>query len=128
MQMHPGSRILRRCAIASCIALASSTALGAQDRPVAVAAPRSGAVVLDGKLNEAAWATAPVANTFRQQRPNDGAAATERTEVRFLFDDDAIYIGARMYNSRGRAGVTSRLARHDDDVPSDILRIDFDTY
>jgi hypothetical protein len=123
-----GSEKLIRIALASAFALACSTVVGAQNRPVATAVRLTGHVVLDGRLDEAAWSVAPVARTFRQQRPNDGAAATERTEVRFLFDDDAIYIGARMYESRGRAGVTSRLARHDADVPSDVLRIDFDTY
>jgi hypothetical protein len=119
---------MTRFTIVLVLALASFTASHAQNRPVATAVSRVGPVILDGRLDEPAWAAAPIVTTFRQQKPSDGSAATERTEVRFLFDDDAIYVGARMYDSRGRAGVTSRLARHDDDVPSDILRVDFDTY
>ena len=99
-----------------------------RQRPTAVAVRAAAPIVLDGKLNDEAWAAAPVARVFTQQRPNDGERATERTEVRFVYDDDAIYVGARMYDSRGRAGVSSRLARRDDDVQSDILRVDFDTY
>jgi len=97
-------------------------------RPVASAVERSGPVRLDGRLDEAAWAAATPVSEFTQQRPNEGAPASERTEVRFLFDDDAIWLGARMYDSRGRAGVTSRLARRDAGIDSDILRIDFDPY
>jgi hypothetical protein len=96
--------------------------------PLATAAPRQGAVTLDGRLDEAAWAAAPVAGGFTQQTPREGAPASERTEVRFLYDDDAVYIGARMFDSRGAAGVTSRLTRRDDAPESDLLRIDFDPY
>ncbi|HEX8904448.1 MAG TPA: DUF5916 domain-containing protein [Longimicrobiaceae bacterium] len=97
-------------------------------RPVATAVPRSGPVTLDGRLDEPAWQAAPPAGGFIQQRPNEGAPPTDSTEVRFLYDDEAIYIGARMFNARGASGVTSRLTRHDDIPASDILRIDFDTY
>ena len=97
-------------------------------RPVATAAERSGPIRLDGHLSEDAWAVASPVSDFTQQRPNEGAPPTERTEVRFLYDDEAIYIGARMYDSRGAAGVTSRLARRDASPQSDILRIDFDPF
>ncbi|HEV2147294.1 MAG TPA: DUF5916 domain-containing protein [Longimicrobiaceae bacterium] len=97
-------------------------------RPVATAEPRSGPVRLDGHLDEAAWAAATPATEFTQQRPSEGAPASERTEVRFLYDEHALYIGARMYDSLGAAGVTSRLVRRDQDPQSDFLRIDFDPY
>jgi hypothetical protein len=97
-------------------------------RPVAQAVPRSGTIVLDGRLDEAAWAAADPVGGFVQQRPDEGAPATEQTEVRFLYDDAAIYIGARMYDSQGAAGVTSRLARRDELPQSDVLRIDFDPH
>jgi hypothetical protein len=51
---------------------------------------------LDGRLDDAVWQRAPVATGFVQQRPNPGAPATQRTEARVLYDDEAIYIAMRM--------------------------------
>jgi hypothetical protein len=51
------------------------------------------APTIDGRLDEAVWRSAPVATDFVQQRPDPGAPATERTEARVLYDDDAVYIG-----------------------------------
>src|SRR4051812_32244196 len=76
----------------SLVCLLCGTAAAAQ-RPTANAARASAAVVLDGRLDDRAWSAAPAATVFTQQRPNDGEHATERTEVRFLYDDDAIYVG-----------------------------------
>ena len=112
----------------SCLILLSAASTGLAQRPTATAVRATSTIVLDGRLDERAWAAAPAVTTFRQQAPNDGERAAERTEVRFLYDDDALYVGARLYDSRGRAGVSSRLARRDDDVQSDVLRIDLDTY
>jgi len=120
-------------------ALEAQAALAAQARPavpaaearpapVAAASPRQVPVRLDGLLDEADWAAAEPETEFTQQRPDEGAPASERTEVRFLYDDEALYIGARMFDSRGAAGVTSRLVRRDQNPQSDFLRIDFDTY
>ena len=51
------------------------------------------APTIDGRLDEPVWRSAPVATDFVQQRPDPGAPATERTEARVLYDDDAVYIG-----------------------------------
>lgn len=99
-----------------------------RSRPVITAAPRSGPIRLDGHLDDVPWAEATPASDFTQQRPSEGRPASERTEVRFLFDDDALYVGARMYDSLGAAGVTRHLARRDQGSQSDALRIDLDTY
>ncbi len=52
-----------------------------------------GPVTLDGRLDEPAWAGAPVAKGFVQNDPQEGAPATFDTEVRLLYDDRALYIG-----------------------------------
>jgi hypothetical protein len=83
---------------------------------------------LDGTLDEAVWLSAPAATDFRQSQPNEGQPATQRTEVRFAYDDAAIYVGARMYDSLGGRGVRTRLVRRDADQASDYLEIIFDTY
>ena len=64
------------------------------------AARASGEITLDGQLAEAVWADAPPISGFIQREPDEGAPATESTEVRVLYDDDAVYIGARLHDSR----------------------------
>ena len=96
--------------------------------PVAVAAPRTDPITLDGRLDEPDWQAAVPAADFRQAQPNEGQPATQRTEVRFLYDDDALYIGARMYDTEGAHGIRTRLARRDNLPNADYLEIIFDTF
>ena len=65
---------------------------------------------IDGRLAEAPWADAGPVTEFTQVDPDEGYPVSERTEVRFLYDDDALYVGARLLDS---APVTTRLARRD---------------
>ena len=100
----------------------------AQAAPVAVASPRLGPIVIDGRLDDAAWAKATPITNFTQIDPEEGKPGSERTEVRFLYDESALYIGARMYDSHGSAGVTSRLIRRDADSESDWFDVAIDSY
>jgi hypothetical protein len=54
---------------------------------------------IDGLLDEAVWQRAEVVTDFHQIRPGDGSAPTELTELYVLYDDDALYVGARMHDS-----------------------------
>jgi hypothetical protein len=80
------------------------------------AAPRAeavmvrGAITIDGRLDEAEWRSAAPATEFRQVDPDEGHAVSERTEVRIVYDTDAIYVGAWLADSRP---VSSRLLRRD---------------
>jgi hypothetical protein len=56
-------------------------------------------VRLDGNLDEDVWALAQPITDFRQQEPVEGAVPSEPTEIRVLYDDDALYIGAMLYDS-----------------------------
>lgn len=78
----------------------------------------SGAIRLDGRLDEPAWTTADSITDFRQREPSVGAAATERTVVKLLRDDDALYIAVRAFD-REPAGVRSTQLRRDADLESD---------
>jgi hypothetical protein len=69
------------------------------------------APVLDGRLDEAAWAAAPAASGFVQRRPSAGAPATAATEVRVLYTDAALYVGARLADHPD--SIASQLARRD---------------
>lgn len=92
------------------------------------AAMRSTPISIDGRLDEAIWVSVQPATEFRQFQPKPGDPAVERTEIRLLYDDEALYIGARMFDSQGRAGVRSQLVRRDQDASSDWIQFVFDTY
>ena len=84
------------------------------------------APVLDGRLDERVWQNAEALSGFVQREPVEGATPTDATEIRFIYDDDAIYIGARMHGdpSTIRADVT----RRDVEGGAEQIAISFDTY
>ncbi|MEM0992297.1 MAG: DUF5916 domain-containing protein [Bacteroidota bacterium] len=72
----------------------------------------SAKIELDGALNEAAWMLADVANDFWQYFPFDTSLSKLDTEVRILFDDKFLYVGARMGNlDQERGYITPSLRR-----------------
>jgi Domain of unknown function (DUF5916) len=86
-----------------------------------------GGFTLDGILSEPGWATAKPVSDFTQREPDEGATATERTEVRILYDDDALYVGARLYDSRPDS-IRAQLARRDRITSSDRFIVFLDCY
>jgi hypothetical protein len=87
----------------------------------------AGALRIDGRLDDAAWALAQPIAQFTQQYPNDGDSATQRTEVRIAYDDDAVYIGARMFDSEPTR-IAAQLSRRDNISQSDVFEVDIDSY
>jgi hypothetical protein len=65
-------------------------------------------IIIDGTLDETTWQSAAIATDFIMFEPDNGKKIpdSKRTEVRVMYDNDALYIGATMY----------------DDDPSKILR------
>lgn len=128
--------MLRLFALAFCFALpawaqqiaAPPQFVAEQPRPVLRATELDGSIHVDGKLVEPAWDTAPAYTDFRQTDPFEGQPASERTELRILYDRDAIYLGLRMFDSE-RGGIRSRLARRDEPIfGADLVEIYMDTY
>lgn len=72
--------------------------------PVASATHRDGAVVIDGRPDEAAWARAMPVTALRQSQPAEGEAASLPTEVRLFYDDQALFVSAWMRDPLGAAG------------------------
>ena len=70
-------------------------------------------------------ALAPPPTSFTQHFPDEGAPPSERTEVRVLYDDDAIYIGIDC--EQVHSPVVKRLMRRDTPLPSDGVWIDIDS-
>ena len=56
-------------------------------------------VTLDGLLNEAAWDIAVPVTDFYQQSPRPGELALNQAEVRFLYDDDNLYVGVILFDA-----------------------------
>jgi len=90
------------------------------------AASLTGSIKLDGKLDEPAWASASPVTSFTQYDPTEGAPATEKTEVRVLVGADALYIGAKLYESNP-ANIRPRLSRRDEPVDGDVFAVTLDS-
>jgi hypothetical protein len=84
-------------------------------------------IAIDGRLDEAAWAAADQAADFVQFQPTPGAPASQPTVVRVLYDDAAVYVGARLFDSAPDS-IIARLARRDELPLSDWFRVMLDSY
>ncbi|MEX0601048.1 MAG: DUF5916 domain-containing protein, partial [Rhodothermales bacterium] len=91
------------------------------------ARPLQGGVIVDGVIDEPAWASAVYIDTFTQRDPIEGAEPTERTEVAVLYDHEAVYIAARMYDSAPDS-IVARLGRRDAELESDRFAVFLDPY
>ena len=80
-------------------------------RLVASAAQVTEAPVIDGALDEGMWQGAPPLDGFVQAEPFEGQPGSESTEVRLLYDDEAIYVGVVLSRPRSVAH------RHDRHAP-----------
>lgn len=85
----------------------------------------NGAIRLDGWLNEEAWRLAAPITDFVQKEPVEGAAPADRMEVRIAYDDDALYVGARMASS---APIQAPMGRRDEGFRAEHLVVSLDTY
>ncbi|HEX5869910.1 MAG TPA: DUF5916 domain-containing protein, partial [Longimicrobium sp.] len=85
------------------------------------------APAVDGRLDDAAWAAAPVLSDFVQKQPVEGGEPTERTEVRFVYDDAALYVAARMFK-KDPAAIQAPVGRRDDGGQAEHIWISLDTY
>ncbi len=67
--------------------------------------------VMDGIVDESSWTLADVATNFLQREPREGQPATERTEVRILYDDENLYVSLIAYDSDPSAIIATELRR-----------------
>jgi len=97
-------------------------------RPAAVAVRASQRPVIDGALGDPAWADAIPLTGFVQSDPFEGRPASERTEVRILYDDEAIYIGVLCYDSEPGRIVATDTSRDADLDGQDSFSFILDTF
>ena len=105
----------------------ASSTQSSRERPVVNAVRSADAPRIDGVLDDAVWKAAEPVDTFVQQEPNEGQPATDRTEVRVLFDRGHLYIGVRAYAS---GPVTATEMRRDADrlFDEDNFQVILDTF
>jgi uncharacterized protein DUF5916/cellulose/xylan binding protein with CBM9 domain len=121
---------LLRATLVVAIVLATPDALCAQSASskVARAARLSGeAPRIDGALDEAAWAAAPAIADFVQKIPVEGAAPSVETEVRLLYDDHGLYVGARLRRPDA-AAIRTSVTRRDGESDAEVFTISLDPY
>ncbi len=83
---------------------------------------------IDGNLDDAAWGNAPILTDFIQNFPTYGLPVSRKTEVKILYDNSAIYVGAYLYDDPAliRKQITARDGEGQSDV--DYFSVFFDTY
>jgi hypothetical protein len=117
---------------------AQVAALSAQpqaDRPPAAAAAKvatavriqEGAVKLDGRIDDAVWKTATPITDFVQKEPVEGGVPSDRLEVRFLYDDAALYVGTRVI-SKDPLHIQAPVSRRDNISQAEHIWISLDSY
>lgn len=84
-------------------------------------------ISIDGVLSEPVWNTAEACTAFVQRDPVEGATPSQRTDVRVVYDEDAIYFGARLYDTSPDSIVTE-LSRRDGGTRSDRFVAYLDPY
>ena len=95
---------------------------------VAVAARVSDPPLIDGRLDDAAWGQVVPMTGFTQREPRDGQPASERTEFRVVFDDEALYVGIWAFDSQPAEIVLGERIRDYQVEQSDNVVLILDTY
>ncbi|MDB4965191.1 MAG: hypothetical protein JWN44_880 [Myxococcales bacterium] len=78
---------------------------------------------IDGKLDDPAWMAVRADARFTQNFPNEGQEPSQRTELRVLFDDTALYIAVRAFDDNP-GGIVERLTRRDRDTDADKVQVE----
>jgi hypothetical protein len=102
--------------------------LCAAQGPTAAAHAVTTSPIIDGRLNDPAWADATPITGFIQRELHEGQPITERTEVRVITDGEALYVGAWLYDSDHTAIVPGEKVRDGDITKSDYFGILLDTF
>ena len=110
------------------VACLTPTSAVAQDRPAATAGRIDTPPVIDGRLGDAVWTSAGTLAGFRQREPTEGHPVSERTEVLFVHDDEALYVGAWLYDRRPDDLVVGQTLRDASLGDADAFILVLDTY
>jgi hypothetical protein len=114
--------------MAGAIIIAPAIAYAQPPKRASGAVKTTEAIVIDGKLTEPAWQATPAATGFIQNTPNPGAPSAQRSEVRILYDNTAIYVGAMLYDTQPDSILKQLSSRDDYANNNDAFGVMFDTY
>src|SRR5687767_6393816 len=129
--MHPKARF---AALVFCIGVCFANVVFAQqggtdnERKVGTATRTATPPVIDGTIDEGVWQQATPLDQFVQTEPEEGATASERTEVRILYDDTYIYVGVVCYDSDPSRIIVTDARRDSSLTEADSFQVIFDTY
>ncbi|MFH5883303.1 DUF5916 domain-containing protein [Halalkalibaculum sp. DA3122] len=84
-------------------------------------------VSINGMLDEAIWKEAQPVTGFQQFEPNEGSPASQRTEVRVLYGEGNVYIGAILHDQRP-SEIQQTLGRRDEYNQADWFLVSIDSY
>lgn len=84
-------------------------------------------MIVDGFANEAIWKTADIATGFLERNPTEGNAPQQQTEVKIVFDDNAVYVLGYCFDTHPDS-ILTQLGERDDELNADLFTVSFDTY
>ena len=122
------SRIIYICAALICFSVLDANSKGNKrlpaERKQLEALRVDGGIKIDGELSEPEWAKAQETTGFTQYEPYSGVAASEKSTVKVLYDDNALYIGAFLQDSNPN-GIYRELGLRDqsDNLKSDAFSV-----
>src|SRR5262245_19696516 len=122
------SRLVAASIAALTLVAPPSFAQTAAPRKIAVAARTAEAPTVDGNVDDRAWQQATLLADFVQSEPLEGQPASEKTEVRLLYDDRYIYVGVICYDSDPSQINISDTRRDASMSDMDSFQVIFDTY
>ena len=99
-----------------------------QEKKRAVAVRTDEPIHIDGDLTESAWIKAVPASNFVMYNPFNGIPSAYNTEVRLLFDDDALYIGAFMHDDHPDSIFTELGPRDADNINADKFYVEISPF
>ncbi len=123
----------RLASVVGAVVIAAAAESAAQTGPSHASVPvvhsvrASSAIVVDGLLDDEVWLRAAPVTTFTQRDPEEGKPVSEATELRIAYDDDALYVAARMHD-REPARIARQLARRDQSAEADSFTLMLDPH
>jgi len=117
------------CILAAHLAAQASATPGITRPQKRAAATRvaSGAIRLDGRLDDAVWATVPAIADFIQKDPIEGAPPTDELTIRIAYDDEALYVATKV-RAKDPSRIQAPMSRRDNIHQAEHIWISLDTY
>lgn len=135
-----GSRSWWKATVAVSLLLASPAAAQPTDASATVTREADGRIIVrarrapgpmrvDGRLDEDVYEQIDPVGDFVQQEPDEGAAASERTEAWIFFDEDHVYVSARCWETHPERRVANEMRRDTNHLrQNDTFAVLFDTF